>query len=411
MGPGRCRGFDGAGNGFQRRPAARHGACSWRRAGLISLLLAQIVASAATDEGDDSNKTPKQLVVVCNAYADARPVQVGERLSPPDQPSAFLGVESIAVGAAAAGRIESTLQRRSLRATGDIAAPLQRAALQASTADDRNASGTVRRKAHKRRWRKPLKRNFHRVGSLVSDGLLWTRSLEYGTCEEYYVHLTARRLVFVHPETHGHCELEPPSLPSANEAAGQTVRYSVVVTRLSASSWNCTAISREVPWPLPRDARGNPSVARALVTETLVADPALPPGEVSPVPAEIVLLDAFTHSDLTEEEKANNLTQFSRVDSESEVRLEDMIEAVSITAEVVGSRTLSFDRSYLLEARRVHMVLEDLEGSRVYDRSDRNIQPGKTYIGIRLGLEGSAAFPERLLFYMCERTGTLGLLD
>jgi len=339
---------------------------------IIALIVSVTFASAE----EQFQQSFKQALVVCNSFADARPVQVGEKL-----------------------------KSRHLRSTlSDVGTTFQQEdALHSSFQGETNTSSVIHNhKRHLRHRASPLHKA--RFGKRVTDGYLWTRSLAYGTCDEYYVDFATRSFVFQRPGLQDPCEFKVALGPTDSAASQQKVRrrFAAVITRPLASSPSCMVVSREVPLPLLRAVANNPVSAQALAVESSIAEPALPPGEVPTVPSELVLLDAYIHSDLTADEQRHGLDQFSRTSAEAVVRIEDELEPTTITAETVSSRTLTLDNVYSVDARKVHMVLQDLEGNDMYDRRDIELKPGRTYVGVRLGVQGEAAFPQRLLFFPCE---------
>lgn len=348
----------------------------------------------AVASGGQLDQAHRQVVAVCNAYADNRPALVGEKLLPvkrapasqKEPPQAPLRADAV---------MDSFAQR------GAAVPPRWGGVSLASAEGYRNKSRIAREipSAAKRFLGQRLRTHeggVQRVGRRIASDMLWTRSLEYGSCEEYYVDLRTRRLVFTDPGGHSNCELELRPPPQAGQsqqhhpAEGQ--RFVAVLTRQLSSSPACAVLGREVP---------HPGSARAPDGEMTV-DLGVPLGEVPTAPGEFVLFDAFTHSDVTAEEEADGLGVHSRSGAEAVVRLEDEIEASSITTETVSSRTLALDHAYGVEARRLHAVLEDLRGVHEFDRRDLEVEPRRTYIGVRLGVEGEPSFPQRLLLYPCE---------
>lgn len=362
-------------------------------AGLTSIwlpLLALVAEALLVHESLDlqsPSQGPKQVVVVCNGYSDARPVRIGEKLQ-----------------VAEADDVRRLLSSEK----DDVAAFSQEGVRLPSSQDGNNSSKAVRHQNRMRgaaQVRGHARRQVQRFGRRVTEGLLWTRSLDYGACEEYYIDFDKRFLVFVTPDQQNSCEFKVRLSETEGRQEGPREvkqRFAAVLSRPIASSPECAVESQEVPLPMLRTTANSLVDARAVALERMVAEPALPPGEVPTTPAELVLLDAYTHQDVTAEERQHGLTVHSQLDDEAVLRLEDEIEPTSITAEAVSSRLLSMDNTYSVEARRVHMVLQDLDGIHVYDRRDNEFLPGRTYVGVRLGVAGDSAFPQHLRFYLCE---------
>jgi len=354
----------------------------------LPLLAAWISEALVVHDGlelQQSSRRPKQVVVVCNGYTDARPVRFGEKLQ-----------------AAEADEV-----RRQLRSEKEDVAAFSQEGKRSPRQQDGNASSQALARQRRHIARKARRRAVQRFGGRVTDGLLWTRSLDYGACEEYYIDLDKRFLAFVTPDQQNSCEFKV-SL-SATEGRQERPsdarqRFAAVLVRPLTSSKACAVESQEVPLQLLRSSTAKDSAeAQAWALERAVAEPALPPGEVPDTPAELVLLDAYTHRDLSAEEQQHGLTEGSQLDDQAVLRLEDEIEPTAITAEAVSSRILAMDHAYAVEARRVHMVLQDLDGARVHDRRDNEFLPGRTYVGLRLGVAGDPAFPQKLRFFQCER--------
>lgn len=287
----------------------------------------------------------KQLVVVCNAYADARPAFVGVLSSKDTREDALQAVE----------RLQGILPSASTTAEKDS---------------------------------------------------LW-RSIGYGTCEEYRTDFTHRRLFFMPPGNgSAECDFNPTPAAHISELAafsqlpqqknnhlgplinGNFARLVVVLTQPVAVSTRCVAS----PVVLPT-AHGDAMTAEIVVVDAFARK--------SPVDEGI----EEEELEMEEHDKELGLSPLPPLDIGSVIRLEDKIESWAIASEVVASRTLNPGQVYNVEPKEVHVVLEDVRGSHAFDFQDVNFESGHTYVGMRIGrADDTAAFPQKLSFYPCQYT-------
>mmetsp|Transcript_6358 Transcript_6358/g.12980 ORF Transcript_6358/g.12980 Transcript_6358/m.12980 type:complete len:226 (+) Transcript_6358:1-678(+) len=216
------------------------------------------------------------------------------------------------------------------------------------------------------------------AGPGVDADALWTRTLAYGACEEYFVDLSKRELFFTLPDGNASCKLSHKQMldlarPRHDGSDRVPWRLAAVLTQPQASSQSCLVRAIEITQPSALSQDGGQA-------------------------AELVVLDAFSQD-----------RQLSRPhDAEAVVRLEDKIEPEMIATEVLGSRTLSLGHVYAVEPKELHVILEDLRGSHEMDREDMAFKAGRLYMGIRIGRGGDPAFPQRLVLYGCESENAAG---
>mmetsp|Transcript_5143 Transcript_5143/g.15203 ORF Transcript_5143/g.15203 Transcript_5143/m.15203 type:complete len:366 (+) Transcript_5143:132-1229(+) len=332
-----------------------------------------------------ASRRDKHHLVVCNAFPDARPAVVGERLAPlHDLAAEAVGVVKKPPAFDGGAEVLDFMQLR---------------------VDEQPHAHTKHRSAHRHGHQRASvrgRRLLHfarRQFSMAPTDTMWTRALSYGTCEEYYMNLDLRRLFFIAPGGEHMCELTPEvALPrEATDGTGlATPRLAVVLRQPSAASKQCAIHT----------------VAMPLAGAGPVATSELPM-----LPAEMVAIDAFTAMSPLEahtmetvggEEAdaggdAGSTPLQRRFDASAELRLEDAIDASSISAEVVGSRLLALDEVYMVEPRAFHLVLEDLQGTRVLDHTLATLAPKDVVLALRIGRGGDEDFPERLLLYKCFR--------
>jgi len=261
-----------------------------------------------------------------------------------------------------------------------------------------------------------------RPGSVRADpgpsGALWARELEYGACEEYHVDLVTRRLLFAAPGGDtggegGHCELRLPG-SSPREAKHERDQHAkhiqlpmshiaVAVTQTQASPPRCMA--RALPLVHLDKTRLGKFKGEHGAAANAAAGPAA--GAATPLPAELAVLDAFTNASswraknrTSEADLLKKHLRPSPLWAKSViVRLEDKIESESIASEVIGSRTLGLGDTYLVEPKDLHVILEDIRGSHVFDWRDVSFKAGHSYVLVRAGRAGDSMFPQKFLFH------------
>jgi len=320
-----------------------------------------------------------ELVVACNGYVDGRAALVGVRPPP-----------TITGAPRKLARAGSKHLRRKRRAPA-IALQLRlprgqngRASLHAVDGQDSNGDEGKATSAS--------------IGDL-SAGALWTRWLNFGECEEYHLDLSQRQLFFVEPDGLASCELSVPMVEQRDHG-GRGYRVArppvaAVLARVEASSKRCAV--RAAAFSL-----GSPTTDLKAQQQDDLEDSATAkdPAEA----AEIVVLDAFV--DDVPLEKGPSLrglgNTLDSLDGGPVVRLEDSIEPETITSEVVGTRILSLGHVHKVDAKDVHVTLEDTRGLQELDRKEVTFKPGWMYVGIRVGQRGDPKFPERLLVHSYE---------
>jgi hypothetical protein len=121
--------------------------------------------------------------------------------------------------------------------------------------------------------------------------------------------------------------------------------------------------------------------------------------------AELAMLDAFAGSAVPELAPGHSDDTLSAEDHEDTadavVRLEDIVEPDTIASEEVASRTIGLTGDYAVEAKDLHVILEDIAGGTEFDRRDVTFEANQTYVGMRIGRKGDEDFPERLLLHRC----------
>lgn len=264
------------------------------------------------------------------------------------------------------------------------------------------------------------------------DGAVWVRSLSYGQCEEYRVDLARFQLFFLPPGSSEDSVLSPPEPVSADpvdavlhDASADSLAafHRLSMRDLSQSShtdWRMHARS----FAMARQRDIADSLVAVLAQEEASSPAAVvrsaafveqEPGTGQPT-AELAALDGFAQApgesegpieaELARMEKAQGLKPLSPLDSGAVVRLEDWIDAGSISSEVLGSRTMGLGASYSVEPGSFHLMLEDLRGSRMLDKRDVTFDAGRSYVAVRLGRGGDSHYPERLIYYCVEGDST-----
>lgn len=217
----------------------------------------------------------------------------------------------------------------------------------------------------------------------VGRNALWSRALAFKTCEEYYVDLATRNVVFESP--HGKvCDLK------AN-LAGRNIHSAIngpglvaVVTQRAVGSEECRV--RTLEPHSPADSQNH----------------------VGPPPlAQLLLLDAFTidvEDSLINGEDSED-SRLPDLDRGAEVKLEDKVEPEVLATEIIATQTLGFDHSYEVDARTFLMALEELRGNHVLDQREIKLTPGRQYVVLRTGRMNDPDFPQELFIYDCHLTG------
>lgn len=209
-------------------------------------------------------------------------------------------------------------------------------------------------------------------------GVVWTRHLAYGACEEYFVDLSTRTLAFLPASKNTSCELlaEDAMKKAAMHRDDGYASLAVVLTQPLPPSPRCLVHAAALPAPSGRASSGSNTGE----------------GNKGPLPAELWTFDAFAQATSGPAALRGGLPV---------LRLEDRIDDEAIAVEVVGSRMLSFGHAYPVEPRAFHMVLEDVRGIDEQDRREVSFESGRTYVGMRLGRAGDRAFPPKLFIYPC----------
>eukprot|EP00927_Polykrikos_kofoidii_P062249 TRINITY_DN5705_c0_g1_i1.p1 TRINITY_DN5705_c0_g1~~TRINITY_DN5705_c0_g1_i1.p1 ORF type:complete len:397 (+),score=46.88 TRINITY_DN5705_c0_g1_i1:94-1191(+) len=215
-----------------------------------------------------------------------------------------------------------------------------------------------------------------------ADDTLWTRTLEYGSCDEYHVDLDTRQLFFVSPNGKDVCYLAPSAFASGGgEGEGYdpaVPSIAVVLSQYQVGSPRCH-LRVQTLYKRSHHAEGGAAAA------------------------ELAMFDVFTQpagamlDRITAEESA-----LAPLDSGAVVRLEDVIDSGAISSETIGTATLSFGRGYAIEPTTFHVVLEDFRGSKEFDRHDVDFKGNKTYVSFRAGRSGDPEHPQHLFVYRCE---------
>mmetsp|Transcript_24292 Transcript_24292/g.61570 ORF Transcript_24292/g.61570 Transcript_24292/m.61570 type:complete len:392 (-) Transcript_24292:64-1239(-) len=312
----------------------------------------------------------KQFVLACNGFADSRPAFVGVRTED------HIGAE------AEAATLHLPLHERGglahlLRPRASLAQRRQR--LRRGSLIPELAKGGG---AHS--W--ALRKKGGESGGRGGDSF-WAKPLQYGACEEYHVDLTSRRMFFVTPEK-GSCLLSGDAVTAQEEASDDfSQRFVVVLTQRARNSSDCAVVVMGLD-------RG-PGAGAAEIA-----------GGGGGVAAELAAIDAFTqehplvpYNDMEEpvdDEDEEDAGADLALGAGAVLRLEDVVDKQSITTEVVASRTLGLGQVYDVEPKALHVILEDLRGSKMADEHDVTFEQDRTYVAIRLGRAGDTAFPEKL---------------
>lgn len=306
---------------------------------------------------------PKQLVVVCNGYTDTRPVQVGIRL--PAGPGA-------------------THRRHGLRVHRPHRVWPAASMTPHKTAHIQLIPSVVRRKVD----------SSSRYATLPWEPVrpdtraLWLRPLAYGTCEEYHVDLTQRRLFFEPPGNLSFCELDPAAPSAKNINVTNASQLAVVVMQPQTSSRQCAVRSAVL------GRHKDYGAAAELATFDAYTEAPPSAGLEAEAPEEV---------EMDREDVKKGLDRLPLVlDPGAVIHLEDKIEKDILATEIVGTLTVSLGDVRAVEPKELHVVLEDFRGARVLDRKDVEFEAGRTYIAIRSGRSGDAvAFPQQLFVYPC----------
>lgn len=379
------------------------------------LLVAALCRPALTGAGDADTgsaaleRDRKQLVVACNGFADSRPALVGAR------PASTEGAAHAHTG---------HHRRRHVRLV-------------------------VRRGGWRKRHLRPallqLSANVAHGSALPAPeapgpSALWQRPLGYGACEEYHMDLRRNKLFFVVPSGNSSCEvagldLADDSLPWEVNEKGFTLGHGSRSDGDFAAKFEgddplaapgpTMVATAPASWPPSRvvavlaEAPGGGCVGHAVALSPDVVRSPTPLEEGGGAPeapaAELAVVDALAPGwgaraprqeepeevEMDQEDARKGLPPLvpPPVDVDAVVRLEDAVANNAITAQTIGSRTLSFGRAYAVDPQRLHVVMEDLRGARVLGREEADLQAGRSYVGLRVGREGDAAHPQRLVLY------------
>lgn len=214
----------------------------------------------------------------------------------------------------------------------------------------------------------------------IAEQTLWSRSIGYLECDEYWVNLDARRLVFEQAGNDGaSCELGDVDHlfrgQGDGDSSGGPRSLVVAVRQRSASSARCDVRTTAVP---RRQGGEKAAVAQA-------------------PPAELVVLDAFA----PEEPRIPDAARLNLGPS-VEVRLEDKVQSEVIATDLLATRTVGFGHVYDVEPRRILAALEEMQTGHVIDQLEVVLEPGRLYVGMRAGRAGDPAFPQRLVVHAAQ---------
>lgn len=218
---------------------------------------------------------------------------------------------------------------------------------------------------------------------------VWTRSIAYGNCEEYEIDLKSRQLFFMSPDGEAWCSLSQGALDAARISGNKHARLIAVMTKMQAASSHCTIQAFAAPFNITEEMGHQPEAEVVAVDAFVQA----PPATENKDPEE---------TKMDEEDRLRGLAPLAPLDKGGLIRLEDIVEDASITSEVVGSRTLGLGAVYSVDAKKLHVVLEDIRGSQLLDHQDLDFKRQQTYVAIRIGAGGDKAFPQKLLLYNCQ---------
>eukprot|EP00747_Dinoflagellata_sp_TGD_P163393 gnl/TRDRNA2_/TRDRNA2_182022_c0_seq1.p1 gnl/TRDRNA2_/TRDRNA2_182022_c0~~gnl/TRDRNA2_/TRDRNA2_182022_c0_seq1.p1 ORF type:complete len:390 (-),score=81.38 gnl/TRDRNA2_/TRDRNA2_182022_c0_seq1:67-1236(-) len=315
-----------------------------------------------------------QIAIVCNGFPDKRPAHVGVR-------------RGVSMSGFGNGQGDVTDWReKPKRWFGDLGKVHPEADKALKKVPDKlpKIMAQLDPVKAKKQWHARNSREKKRVYttggiSKPDTGSIWTRRLDYGKCEEYHLELSGRELFFVNPSGNMTC-----SLPSKYST---DLHFLAVVQQAGSTSQDC--------------------YVHALTLEDYGH---LPGTNV----AELATVDAYTQktnttiepeeAELMEQERKAGLPDLAPISDSAVLRLEDWVEAGHISSEIIGSRTLGLDNTYMVEGKEEHVLLEDLRGRTMMDRKDADFKRGHTYVAIRMGRGGDAEFPDHLVFYEAQES-------
>jgi len=212
-------------------------------------------------------------------------------------------------------------------------------------------------------------------GTRLESGAVWTQSMTYGTCQELHVDLVARRLLFLPPDRNAApCAFVSPVQGSDIHASG---RFVAVLKRSSDNNAACEVEATTI------DRLQHASVPAS----------------------EFALFDAFSEAEVRPTDDLSHVQDRDieiPYDGGALVRLEDTIEENRIASSVIAARNLDFGQVHAVEPKTLHVLLEDLRGSTLFDERDVSFKAHHSYIGVRIGLGSNPSFPQHLLFYACD---------
>lgn len=327
-------------------------------------------------------------VVVCNGFADPLPALVSEQLTwpsraPPPTP------ETVRGGRGEAGAQKLALLQTALRPVlpNGHAASFRLA----PPPGLRPATPTLHPLHRRLRIRPKAVHEFGRHRAKV----VWTRTLGFGQCEEYYTDLQSRKLAFMSPDRSSECTFEPTQhqLEEAQEFGPS--RLVLVMAQQSVRSTACLVRALVLP-PSDEDQSIDSSGDRAVRLATLDAFAPTSPLEDDDGGGEVVDVSTF-------EDGGEDLESLPALDTGAELKLEDEIEPDVIAAEVIATRTLGLNGLYSVEPRKFLMALEDIQGTTVWDKTHMDFKKGNTYIAIRTGRAGDVRYPQQLVVYTCQQ--------
>mmetsp|Transcript_120880 Transcript_120880/g.386101 ORF Transcript_120880/g.386101 Transcript_120880/m.386101 type:complete len:362 (+) Transcript_120880:152-1237(+) len=351
---------------------------AWSRSLLPPLVACLLPVLAFAEE-----KRRTHHIVVCNGYADTRSILVSEQLTLPSDAMLQSHHYRRAVAAANAQLVQTRLSPSK---------PGPPFGLQVLPLTHQS-----QRRKHRRRFRKL--RGAQKFGDHAAE-TVWTRTLSFGMCEEYYIDLASRKISFTSPDRSSSCDFIPDD--KLLEEAGEfgPPRIAAVLTQRSAASSACWVRTTVLP-PVPAPPSGAP--------------PALGAARTHPPPAEFVALDAFTpdgppsvlddaleEEDLSGNGDVEDPEGLPDLDRGAEIWLEDEVEPDVIATEIIATRTLGLNHVYMVEPKHFLVALEDLRGNDVLDKTSIKFESGRTYVGFRTGRAGDKDFPEKLMMYTCQ---------
>mmetsp|Transcript_45385 Transcript_45385/g.82939 ORF Transcript_45385/g.82939 Transcript_45385/m.82939 type:complete len:388 (-) Transcript_45385:58-1221(-) len=342
----------------------------------------------------------KQQVVACNGYADATPAVVGIR-----QPSDRKHASRIPHHHVGKVHMHSHDGLR-LEAPEGTAAERPRS-LQFLQVASHSPSLDILGEAagldvHGKRLRFQLPQHNLAESQASQSGELWRREIPYGSCEEYHVDLSERVLFFMVPNGTDSCQFERDDVPRSSEESGnvdgQASRLVVVLVQPRVHSRQCAVRSMYFNEALAggRDGTSSWYASANASAQAGDGDPDTPEEVLDGMgrfakPARLLAVDALA-------EEPSSLTA---IDGGAVVRLEDPLDHGALISETISSRTLGLGHVYMVAPKSVHIALEDLRGSRLFDRSYVTFKSGMTYVALRIGKVDDIAFPQRLVIYPC----------